>query len=191
MTRRQFVAACLVFATGFVALALAWPLPLTRRIIARLLAPRLDRGSDRGRLSPDEMASAVAFAEVLVEDRPFTEDERGGVVEHIAERTEHHPGYLALYRMTAALLDRHAATRFAALDHRARTRLVLARRFLPDVRPRDYLVTFDRRELAVRVLAAPDLIEGFYDSPAGWASIGYRQSPGRCGDLLRYTRPEG
>ena len=112
------------------------------------------------------------------------------MADHVDERTEYHPGYLPLYRTTAALLDSHAGTSFALLDRDARTRLMLARRWLPDVRPRDYLLTFDRRELALRVFAAPDLIEGFYDSPAGWASIGYRQARGNCGDLLRYTQPE-
>src|SRR5215470_14701067 len=105
MTRRQFVAACLIVAAGLVALVLAWPLPPTRRLVARLLAPRLDGDAPRGRLSPAEMASMVAFAEVLVEERAFTEAERGGVADHVDERTEYHRGYPALYRTTAAVLD--------------------------------------------------------------------------------------
>jgi len=42
----------------------------------------------------------------------------------------------------------------------------------------------------VREKAVPDLINGYWRSPAGWAAVGYGVFPGRCGDLTRYTRPE-
>jgi hypothetical protein len=35
-----------------------------------------------------------------------------------------------------------------------------------------------------------DLVGGYYNSPAGWAVVGYAHFPGRCGDLGRYVRPE-
>ena len=34
----------------------------------------------------------------------------------------------------------------------------------------------------VRTRAVPDLIGGYYGSPAGWAVVGYQSFPGRCGD---------
>jgi hypothetical protein len=42
----------------------------------------------------------------------------------------------------------------------------------------------------VRTRVIPDLIEGYWGSPAGWAAVGYEAFPGRCGDLTRYTRSE-
>ena len=44
---------------------------------------------------------------------------------------------------------------------------------------------------AVLTRAVKDLIGGYYSYPAGWATVGYDTFPGRCGDLMRYTRPEG
>src|SRR2546421_591140 len=41
----------------------------------------------------------------------------------------------------------------------------------------------------VRTRVVPDLIAGYYASPAGWAVVGYDVFPGRCGDLARYTGP--
>ena len=41
----------------------------------------------------------------------------------------------------------------------------------------------------VRTRVVPNLIAGYYASPAGWAVVGYDVFPGRCGDLARYTGP--
>jgi len=43
---------------------------------------------------------------------------------------------------------------------------------------------------AIRTRAVPDLIGGYYGSPAGWAVVGYTTFPGRCEDLTRYVRAE-
>lgn len=191
MTRRQFVTACLVFAAGAVVLALAWPIPPLRRVAVRLLHPRLDARSPRGSLSPAEMNTVVAFAEVLVDPPQWTEVDRAVVRDDVEYRTQRKPGYLALYRMAAQLLDGRAGGRFAAMDRAARTRLVIEHGFTPKpLSPLDYLTTFDRRALAVRTLTAAGLLEDYYDSAAGWAVMGYRRAPGQCGDLLRYTAPE-
>jgi hypothetical protein len=191
MTRRQFVAACLVFAAGVLALALAWPIRPFRRAVVRLLHPRLDARSLRGSLSPDEMRTVVAFAEVLVDPPQWSDVDRTVIRDHVQYRTERGAGYLALYRMTAQLLEDRAGGRFAEVDRAARTRLVVEHGFAPKpLAPVDYFIAFDRRVLAVRTLAAAGLLEGYYDSAAGWAVVGHRRAPGQCGDLLRYTAPE-
>jgi hypothetical protein len=191
MTRRQFVKACLVFAAGALALVLVWPIRPLRRAVARLLHPRLDARSPRGSLSPDELNTVVAFAEVLVDPPQWTDADRTAVRDDVRYRTERKAGYLALYRMTAQLLEHRAGGRFAELDRAARTRLVIEHELAPKpLAPLDYLSAFDRRALAVRTLAAAGLIEDYYDTAAGWAVMGYRRAPGQCGDLLRYTAPE-
>ena len=44
--------------------------------------------------------------------------------------------------------------------------------------------------LAIRSRVIPDLIEGYWSSPAGWAAVGYTTFPGLCGSLARYTRSD-
>ncbi|MBI3455596.1 MAG: hypothetical protein HY002_07395 [Candidatus Rokubacteria bacterium] len=137
------------------------------------------------------MENLVAFAEMLVEGKVLSPTERGHIIEHIEDRVRSGPRYLALYRMTARLLDRLSGNRFATLDLRERTEVMVRHRLTPDdVGTREYLVPSHRQELAVRALAVPDLIEGYYRSPAGWAVVAYGAFPGRCSDLIRYTRAE-
>jgi hypothetical protein len=59
-----------------------------------------------------------------------------------------------------------------------------------DVQPGEPLGPLPEQARAVRTQAVPDLIGGYYRSPAGWAVVEYRTFPGRCGDLARYTGPE-
>ncbi len=58
------------------------------------------------------------------------------------------------------------------------------------VRPGEDLGRFPDEMRSLRTRAVPDLIGGYYASPAGWAAVGYDTFPGRCGELTRYTRPE-
>jgi len=157
------------------------------RLVARPFRPRLDATAP-GALSTREMETIVAFAAVLVEGRELDAHEAGYVVEHVTDRTGTTPGYLALYRKTADLLDRLAGAPFASLSLERRIGLMTQHRFTEyDAKLWEYLLPFGRENLAVRSLAVPDLIGGYYSSPAGWAAVGYRAFPGRCGDLLRYT----
>jgi hypothetical protein len=174
-----------------VALVALWRPRQLGQVLARYLEPRLDSSSPTGTLSRGEMENLVAFGEVLVEGRPLSADERRHLIEHVDERTQSAPGYLALYRMTASLLDRLAGTRFAALDLSERTDVMTRHRLTPsEVGTTEYLLPFRRQELRVRALAVPDLIRGYYRSPAGWAVVGYEAFPGRCSNLIRYTLPE-
>lgn len=133
----------------------------------------------------------MSFGEVLAVGRPLSAVEKLNFIEQIDDQTRNVPGYLALYRMTANLLDRLVQTSFSALDIRDRTELLVRHQLTSyDVSTRECLFSFQRQELAVRALAVPDLIKSYYRSAAGWAVVGYEAFPGRCGDLNRYTRAE-
>ena len=145
-----------------------------------------------GPLSRSELENLVAFAEVLVEGRPFLVEERAAVLDYLAARAGEPSGYyLELYRTTARLLDRLAGIRFSGLAP-DRRRALLSRYRLTSaaVLPGEALGPYPDDAREVRTRAVPDLIGGYYGSPMGWAAVGYTTFPGRCGDLARYTGPE-
>jgi hypothetical protein len=190
MTRRALLRALLLAVSATMVLLSAWRLGL-RQLVADVVKPRLDPASPRGNLSDPELDTIVAFAEVLVEGRTLAPEERRHLIEHVSDRTRTTPGYLSLYRTTARLLDRLTPAPFSTLAVPDREAL-MARHRLADsgVRWIEYLLPVGREALPVRVLAVPDLIAGYYRSPAGWAVVGYAAFPGRCGTLLRYTGPD-
>ena len=171
-------------------LLLLWRPRRLARLVSLRFKPRLDATAP-GVLSKREMETIVAFAAVLVEGRELDAQEASHVVEHVTDKAGKTPGYLALYRKTAGLLDRLAGAPFSSLSLERRIGLMTQHRFTDyDVRIREYLLPYGRETLTVRALAVPDLIGGYYFSPAGWAAVGYRAFPGRCGDLMRYTSAE-
>jgi len=142
-------------------------------------------------LSSAELETVLAYAEVLVESRALSSEERGHLVEHLEESLRQSTDKLALYRTTVRVLDRLAGVRFAGLAFRERAALIARHRL--DRRPDnadDVSGPMGRDTFAVRMRVLPELIEGYWASPAGWNAIGYATFPGRCGDLERYTRPE-
>ena len=161
-------------------------------LMARLPAgAALDLPSKTGTLSSAEMEDLIAFAEVLVEGRTLTPAERGSLVEHIEERTRRTQGHLSIYRTTVSTLERLGGRRFASLEIRERIQLVARHRLAAaEVWPGEDLGPFPKEMRTLRTRAVPDLIGGYYGSPAGWAAVGYETFPGRCGDLTRYTRQE-
>lgn len=190
VTRRRIFQLLLGTAASALALLVFWrPQPLARLVSLRF-RPRLDATAP-GVLSEREMRTIVAFTAVLVEGRELAVPEAGYVVEHVTDRAGKTAGYLALYRKTAGLLDRLAGAPFESLPLKQRASLMVRHRLTDsDVRIREYLLPWGREALAVRVLAVPDLIGGYYLSPAGWAAVGYEAFPGRCGNLTRYTSAE-
>jgi hypothetical protein len=157
--------------------------------LERFLAPRIDRSSQPGRLSRREMDAVLAYAEVLVSDTVLSGAARAGLEDYVTDRSEHEPGYCALYRLAVDVLDEAAGGDFAARPPDERRRAV-HRRHLDqyDVRARHWFWPGDRRSLTVRALAARDLMTGYFLSPPGWALVGYDAFPGRCRDLSDYTR---
>ena len=154
---------------------------------SRPVEAALDPSSESGQLSTPEMEDLVAFGEVLVEGRTLAQAERRYLIEHIEDRATRSPDYLTLYRTAASTLDRVAGRRFASLEVRERIDLITRHRLGAVQGPGEKLPDEMR---ALRMRAVPDLIRGYYGSPAGWAAVGYDTFPGRCGDLTRYTRPE-
>jgi hypothetical protein len=157
--------------------------------LERHLAPRIDRSSPPGRLSGGEMDTVLAYADVLLSDAGLSPSGRADLEEYVRDRCEHEPGYRATYQLVVSVLDEAASGPFVARSPAERRRIVRRRdlhRY--DVRARDWLWSFDRRGLAVRALAARDLVTGYFLSPAGWAVVGYEAFPGRCRDLTDYTR---
>ena len=152
---------------------------------------RLPEPATTGDLSEKEMESLISLAEVLVDEKDLTQDERDCVHAHVGDRTQNDPGYLTLYRLTVARFDGLAASPFSVRSRGERRYLaeqsgLLNRR----INNREWLYPFGKEDRMIRAIALPDLIEGYYRSAAGWAVVGYSVFPGRCGDLKRYTRAE-
>jgi hypothetical protein len=142
-------------------------------------------------LSESEQEDLIAFAEVLVEGRTLSPVARAALSENVADRVARERDSLDLYRTTVRLLRRLAGRRFASLEVAERIELMTRHRLnSPDVRPGEALGPFAEEARLVRTRALRDLIADCYNSPAGWAVVGSEVFPGRCGDLLRYTRPE-
>jgi hypothetical protein len=143
------------------------------------------------RLSDSDLEDLVAFAELLVEGRALSPVERDSLIRSIAEHIAREPEYLGLCRTTVSLLRGMAGRRFSSLDMTERIELMTRHRLnSPDAPPEGDLGPVADAARAVRTRARRDLIADYYNSPAGWAAIGYDVFPGRCGDLARYTRPE-
>lgn len=143
-------------------------------------------------LSATDLEDLLAFAGVLVaEGRSLSAGERRDLVDHVEYRLTQGGGYyLDLYRTTAALLERLAGTRFSSLDAARRVELVTRHRLAAPPRGGGHPAVRPDEVQAVLARVVPDLVGGYYGSPAGWAIVGYAVFPGRCGDLARYTRPE-
>jgi hypothetical protein len=142
-------------------------------------------------LSPAETENLLAFGDVIVEGRALSQTEHDYLAQHIQDSTSRIPGQLECYRRAAALLDRLAGKRFSGLSFVDRSQLIeryqLGARVISlgtDPVPSEP----DARMIRGRIV--PDLIRGYWSSPAGWAAVRYATFPGRCGDLTRYTRAE-
>jgi len=190
VTRRRILQLLVGAAGSALVLLLFWrPRPLAH-LVSRRFRPRLDATAP-GVLSGREMQTIVAFTAVLVEGRELNTQEAGYVVEHVTDRAGKTPGYFSLYRKTAGVLDGRAGAPFSSLSLEQRIALVMRHRLTDsDVRIRECLLPWSRATLAARALAVPDLIGGYYLSPAGWAAVGYEAFPSRCGELTRYTGAE-
>ena len=142
-------------------------------------------------LSAPDLEDLVAFAEVLVEGRALSPDERRHLVEHVETRIRLNAWYLTLYRTSIASINQVAGGRVSALDLDARTAVLLRHRLTAAaIAPDEDLGPLAEQVRTVRTRAVPDLIAGYYGSPVGWAAVGYDTFPGTCGDLARYTRAE-
>jgi hypothetical protein len=180
ITRRRLLQRLLVL-LGIGPAGLTMPLPAHTAEVA----------STAGPLSPAHIEDLVAFTEVLVGDRTLSAAEREFLREHIDDRLQRTPGYVDVYRTTVTTLERLAGQPFVRLAPAERVALV-ARLGLgaPPSSEADAPTPYSDELRIIRKRAVEDLIGGYYNSPAGWAAVGYQTFPGRCGDLTRYTRAE-
>ncbi len=152
------------------------------------LTPASSRASEPGRLSEAELDTLVAFGEVIVEGRVLSADARAMLAEALADRVDGFPDRVSLYRGAAQLLDRLAGGGLTSLNLVDRVALVARHRL--DVRAvADQPAVSDDARF-IRTSLGPELIVAYWGSAAGWAAVGYDTFPGRCGDLVRYMRPE-
>jgi hypothetical protein len=160
-----------------------------RTALSDAVRPELDATASPGTLPPPALATLVAFAEVVVIGDALPGDGRDAVRAALEEGATTRPGYRALCTTAAALLDRLAGGTFATLPLAERTALVAAHRLGEHPVGRlELLSPRSRDALAVRDLLVPDLIAAYWDSPSGWAEVGYRRPYGECGDGREYTR---
>ena len=192
MTRRSFLTSLLSLFVGILGLTFLSRSKQWIYNFAILFRPRLDPLSPTGALSASDMETIVAFGEALVVETPFSETEKGYLSRHIDHRTKNTPGFFSVYRLTADFLQCLVPSgEFSKLPLGERIKVLTRHDLLSyDVQAREYLSPFHREELMARTLAVPDLIVGYYASPAGWAVVRYETFPGRCGDLSRYTHPD-
>jgi hypothetical protein len=143
-------------------------------------------------LADAEREDLIAFGEALLEGRTLTLAERRYLLAHLEDRTQRSPRDLWLYRTAATALERLAGGRFASLELWERIELIVRYRLAaPQVWPGEELGPVPDETRTLRTLVVPDLVGGYYASPAGWQVVGYETFPGRCGTLTRYTEPEG
>jgi len=151
----------------------------------------LDPQSKPGALSRADIDDLVALTGVVVEGRNLGHAEGDYVIEHVEHRARQSPEYVALYRTTVETLGQLAGRRISTLEVGERLEFVRRHRLDdPRLRGDEDPGQASGAVKEVRRRAVPDLIEGYFRSPAGWAVVGYTTFPGRCGDLTRYTRPE-
>ena len=191
MTRRRLLKMILLFAIVSAYTTILWRSEWGRYHILRIIKPQLKSSAQSGILTKKEKETIIAFAEVLVKEKSLSIEERNYISEHIDYRTQNTPGYLSVYRQTASLLNRLTKFQFPALNLNDRVTAVLPYHLISHhVRAWEYLNPFQRQELTIRTYVVPDIIKGFYSSPAGWALVGYDIFPGRCSNLFRYTHSE-
>jgi hypothetical protein len=188
VTRRGLIQQALLIlgidATGLIGCA-------ARRVADRAFPSVRAAPDATAELSRTELEALIAFGEALVEGRTLSLAERRPLVEHIEDRTRHRPGALSLYRTAVSTLDRLAGRRLASLEVGERIQLIARHHLVrgPGSREEE-LGPLPAEIYSLRLRVVPDLIRGYYGSPAGWAVVGYQTFPGRCGDLTRYTRAE-
>lgn len=189
--KRRLLLRGLLLSLGSGAVATAHALGATRGVATgRLGEGAAGPSSESAPLSAVELDALVAFGEVVVEGRVLSAAERGYLAEHVEKSARADPDRLSLYRMTAGVLDRVAGRRFGALPIGERIALVSRHHLTGGDGLEGQPGPFGAEALALRTKIVPDLIDGYWSSPAGWLAVGYGTFPGRCGDLARYTRPE-
>jgi len=190
--RRRFLGIALVVAGGALAavgLRRGAILASLRDGLSRALRPTLDPTAATGPVASPALAALLAFAEVVVVGDALSGEGRESLRAALDEHAATRPGHRVLCEAAAAHLDRLAGGTFATLSVAERTALVAAHRLAEHPVGRlELLSPRNRVALALRDLLVPELIAAYYDSPSGWADVGYRRPYGECGEGREYTR---
>jgi hypothetical protein len=190
--RRRFLTIALVVVGGAFAAIGARRAGLITRLRAAFsgaLRPALDPTAPTGPVPDPALETLVAFAEVVVVGDTLSGAGRESIRAALAEGAATRPGHRALCEAAAGLLDRVAGGTFATLSVAERTDVIAAHRLAEY--PVGRLELFSPRNrvaFALRDLLVPELITTYWDSPSGWAEVGYRRPYGECGEGREYTR---
>jgi hypothetical protein len=159
-----------------------------RRALSRWLRPSLDDGASTGVLTAAELATLRAFTATLVGDE-LADGDWAPVRDELARAAVERRGFAALCTRACRLLDRLGDGAFAAAapDVRA-ARVAAARLTVRPVAKHELLALGRRTRHEVRELLVPELLRTYFDSPAGWALVGYDEALGGCRDPFAYTR---
>ena len=190
--RRRFLRLALVVVGGALAaigVRRAGLVTRLRATFSRALRPALDPTAPTGPVPAPALATLVAFAEVVVVGDTLSGAGRESIRAALEEGAATRPGHRALCEAAAALLDRVAHGTFATLSVAERTALVVEHRLAEHPVGRLELFSPQNRvAFALRDLLVPELITTYYDSPSGWAEVGYQRPYGECGEGREYTR---
>jgi hypothetical protein len=190
--RRRFLKVALVVVGGVLAavgLRRAGLIGFLRGSFTRAFRPALDTTAPTGPVPAPALTTLLAFAEVVVAGDAIPGDGRDALQTWVQESAAEQPGQRALCEAAAALLDGLGGGAFAALPVAERTALVEKHRLAEHPVGRlELLSPRNRVAFAVRDLLVPELIRVYYDSPSGWAEVGYRRPYGECGQGREYTR---
>ena len=190
--RRRFLGIALVVVGGALAavgIRRGGLLAALRGAFSGTLRPALDAAAPTGPVPPPALATLLAFAEVVAVGETLQGAGLEAVQASLQEGATTRPGHRALCEAAAALLDRVAGGRFATRSLEERTAIVAAHRLAEyPVGRLELLSPWTRVAFAVRDLLVPELITAYWDSPSGWAEVGYRRPYGECGQGREYTR---
>jgi hypothetical protein len=190
--RRRFLKFALIVVGGALAavgLRRAGPITFLRSSFTRTFRPALDATAPTGPVPAPALTTLLSFAEVVVAGETIPGDGREALQAWVQESAAEQPGQRALCEAAAALLDRLAGGPFASLPVAERTALIEKHRLAEHPVGRlELLSPRNRVGFAVRDLLVPELIRVYYDSPSGWAEVGYRRPYGECGQGREYTK---
>jgi hypothetical protein len=160
-----------------------------RSAVSRWLRPALDGRAAPGLLTSEQLATLRALTEPIVGGAPLGDEAWEPVRVFLVGAARSQGGYRTLCVRACCLLDRLVQGRFATLSLLERTATVAAARLAVRPVPAAERLLFGRRvEHEIRELLVPDLIRAYFDSPAGWAMVGYEAALGECRDPWAYTR---
>ena len=173
-----------------------------RKLVYRLINPRLDEDSPLGVLSEQEMKTMIALSEVLIPTVGRSEVNNEFISSYVNYKANNVKGYLKEYRNAVRLLEETSKRvigndrNFFELNLSERDKVLgsILWRYQAEeiVKRRLERIFISRRRQAFRDFVVKDILVSFFrGSPiVGWAIVGYSHYPGvPAEDPRDYTRP--